>query len=415
MKVLVLNFGSSSAKSQLIETSPELIATNADRVLGKVTIERMGTPFSVINVDIPGRTSGKKRIKISKPVYKAEEAFQAIIDSYLGHLGSDLLSSADEIEGIGHRVVHGGERFTHSVLMTEQVVDDIEDSVDLAPLHNPHNLKGYYAARAALPRAQNVAVFDTSFHHTLPPYAFLYGLPYLYYERYQIRRYGFHGTSHRYVSYRYAQIHGKTRDQFNVITCHLGNGCSICAIDHGRSVDTSMGFTPVEGLLMGTRCGDIDPVAVLRVIVHEEMDAQGVESMLNRLGGLYGISGISSDMRILLEEVGKGNVRAKLAVDTFCHRVRKYIGAYMAVLNGCDAVIFAGGIGENATPVRQMVCEGLDGLGIEIDAGRNAQTIGIEGRISKDSSRVPVWVIPTNEELLIARDTVRCIEGLPLP
>lgn len=415
MKVLVLNFGSSSAKSQLIETSADLIASNADRLLGKVTIERMGTPFSVINVDVPGRTSGKKRIKISKPVYKAEEAFQAIIDAYLGHLGSDLLTSADEIEGIGHRVVHGGERFKHSVLMTEQVVDDIEESVDLAPLHNPHNLKGYYAASAALPRAQHVAVFDTSFHHTIPQYAYIYGLPYLYYERYQIRRYGFHGTSHRYVSYRHAQIHGKTRDQFNVITCHLGNGCSVCAIDQGQSVDTSMGFTPVEGLLMGTRCGDIDPVAVLRVIVHEEMDAQGVESMLNRLGGLYGISGISSDMRILLEEMGKGNSRAKLAVDTFCHRVRKYIGAYMAVMDRCDAVVFAGGIGENAAPVRQMVCDGLGGLGIRVDAARNSQTVGIEGCISSEDSRVPVWVIPTNEELLIARDTMRCIEGLPLP
>lgn len=414
MKVLVLNFGSSSAKSQLIETSPEMIANNADRVLAKINIERMGTPFSVINVDVPGKVTGKKRIKISKPIYKAEDAFHAIIETFLSHVPEEL-GSAKEIEGVGHRVVHGGERFQQSVLMTEDVVDDIEDSIDLAPLHNPHNLKGYYAAKALMPHAQHVAVFDTSFHHTMPPEAYLYGLPYLYYERYRIRRYGFHGTSHRYVSYRFAQLNGGSRADFSVVTCHLGNGCSMCAIDHGKSVDTSMGFTPVEGLLMGTRCGDVDPVAVLRVIVHEEMDAQGVESMLNRMSGLYGLSGISADMRILLEEAAKGNGRAKLAIDSFCLRVRKYFGAYQAVLNGCDALIFAGGIGENAAPIRRMICEPLAGLGIDFDNERNEHTIGIEGRITKDGSRVPVWVIPTNEELLIARDTMRCIGGLPQP
>ncbi|MCC6390630.1 MAG: acetate kinase [Bryobacterales bacterium] len=414
MKILVLNFGSSTAKSQLIDTDPELIAQNNDRLLAKVTVDRMGTPYSVVNVQAPGKTPGKKRIKISKPIYKAEDAVQAIIDAYLSYL-PDELRGPEDIEGIGHRVVHGGERFQTSTIMTEEVVDDIEETVDLAPLHNPHNLKGYYAAKALLPHAKHVAVFDTSFHQSMPPHAYLYGLPYLYYERYKIRRYGFHGTSHRYISYRYARIHGQTREAYKLITCHLGNGCSLCAVDQGRSIDTSMGFTPLEGLLMGTRCGDVDPMAVFYVLAHEEVDAQGLESLLNRMSGLYGVSGISSDMRILLEEMAKGSGRAKLAIDMFCYRARKYIGSYMAALNGCDAILFGGGIGENSPPVRQMICDGLKGLGVEIDAERNANAIGIEAQISTENSRTPVWVIPTNEELLIARDTLRCILGLPLP
>lgn len=409
VKVLVLNFGSSSAKSQLIETTPEMIAGNQDRVLAKVRVERIGTPFSVIYCDVPGvRTT-----KVSRPVYKAEDAFQAIIDTYAQVPGN--LAGGHEIEAVGHRVVHGGERFQHSVLMTREVVEDIEDSVDLAPLHNPHNLKGYYAARAMLPHARHVAVFDTSFHHTMPAQAFLYGLPYIYYQRYGIRRYGFHGTSHRYISYRFAQIHGKRREDYKLITCHLGNGCSVCAIDAGRSVETSMGFTPVEGLLMGTRCGDVDPVAVLHVIAHEEMNIQEIESMLNRHSGLYGVSGVSSDMRVLLEEESKGNERAKLAVDLFCHRVVKYIGAYRAVLNGCDAILFGGGIGENASAIRARICRQLSSLGVDLDEERNAAANGVEAVITKDGAPLPAWVVPTNEELLIARDTLRCVMDLPLP
>lgn len=414
MKVLVLNFGSSSAKSQLIETSPEMIAGNRDRLLAKVTIDRMGTPYSVINVESAEKIPSRKRIKISKPVYKAEDAFHAILEACFQYCG-DELQRPEEIEGVGHRIVHGGERFRYSTLMTPEVVDAIEDGVDLAPLHTPHNLKGYYAAKSILPHAEHVAVYDTGFHGSMPPHAYLYGLPYIYYERYRIRRYGFHGTSHRYISYRYAQIHGKSRDDYKLITCHLGNGCSVCAIDHGDSVDTSMGFTPIEGLIMGTRCGDVDPMAVLHVIWHEEMDPQGLESMLNRMSGLYGISGVSSDMRVLLEEEAKGNTRAKLAIDTFCYRVRKYIGAYIAVLGGCDALLFGGGIGENAAPIRERILQGLGGLGLELDTGRNAQAVGVEAQISTDSSRIPVWVVPTNEELLIARDTVRAILGVPMP
>ncbi|MDX1979170.1 MAG: acetate kinase [Bryobacteraceae bacterium] len=405
MIILVLNFGSSSAKSQLIETSAEMIAENRDRLLAKVRIERMGTPFSIIHCEIPG---GRK-IKISRPVYKPEEAFQAIIDTYNEHVGSR------KIEGVGHRVVHGGERFYQSVLMTPPVVEEIEDCVDLAPLHNPHNLKGFYAARALLPGAQHVAVFDTAFHHTMEAKAHLYGLPYLYYQRYQIRRYGFHGTSHRYLSYRYAQIHGTRRSAFKLITCHLGNGCSLCAVDYGRSVETTMGFTPVEGLLMGTRCGDVDPVAVLHVIAHEEMNIQEIESMLNRHSGLYGVSGVSSDMQVLLEEAGKGNERAKLAVDMFCHRVVKAIGAYYAVLNGCDAIVFSGGIGENSPAIRAQICSSLTAMGVEMDDAANGAAVGTEGRITADTAKLPVWAIPTNEELLIARDTLRVIQGLPWP
>lgn len=408
MKILVLNFGSSTAKSQLIETDPQMIASNTDRSLVKIRIDRMGTPFSIVHCESP---DGRKH-KTPKPIYKAEEAFQAIMDACVEHGG---MKSAEEVEGVGHRMVHGGERFKHSALMTPEVVDDIEDTVDLAPLHVPHNLKGYYAARTLLPKAQHAAVFDTSFHQTVPPHAYLYGLPYLYYQRYQIRRYGFHGTSHRYLNFRFGQIHNQPRDAFKLITCHLGNGCSLCAIDHGRSVETSMGFTPLEGLLMGTRCGDVDPVAVLHVIAHEEMNIQEIESMLNRHSGLYGVSGVSSDMRVLLEEAGKGNARAKLAVDMFCHRVVKYIGAYFAVLGGCDAVIFSGGIGENAVAVRAQICGALGGLGIRLDAERNNAATGVEARITTGDSAVAAWAIPTNEELLIARDTLRAIQGLPWP
>jgi acetate kinase len=266
-----------------------------------------------------------------------------------------------------------------------------------------------------LREARHVAVFDTSFHQTLPRHAFVYGLPYLVYERHHVRRYGFHGTSHRYVSYRYAQTFGKTRADYKLITCHLGNGCSMCAIDQGRSVDTSMGFTPLEGLLMGSRAGDVDAAAVLHIMAKEELTIHEVSSLLNKHSGLYGISGISNDMRKLIEYSDKGNDRAKLAIDVFCHRIKKYMGAYMATLNGADAVLFTGGIGENAPSIRAQSCQGLDVLGIKLDAARNEAARGQLCRISSDDSTCQVWVVPTNEELLIARDTLRCILGLPNP
>jgi acetate kinase len=276
-------------------------------------------------------------------------------------------------------------------------------------------LKGYTAAKSFLPNASHVAVFDTSFHHTMPPKAFLYGIPYKHYKLDKVRRYGFHGVSHRYVAYRYAQLHGTTRDHFKLITIHLGNGCSMCAIDHGRSVDTSMGLTPLEGLLMGTRCGNLDPGVLFYLVGRSDMSLHDVEVMLNRHSGLYGLSGVSNDMRDLLEEADRGNVRAQLAVDVFCYDVKKYLGSYLAALNGADAIIFTGGIGENAPAIRSRSCENLDGLGIKLDCKKNCNTAGSEAEISADDSPVKVWVIPTNEELVIARDTLRCIFGIPYP
>jgi acetate kinase len=410
MKILVLNSGSSSLKFQLIETSPEQIETNQDRLLVRGTIEKIGTEEAIVSLVVPD----KRKTRSSREILEHKEAIRAALEELVE--GADaLIGSPEEIEGVGHRIVHGGEQFGHSTLMTNEVVEQIEDSIQLAPLHNPANLKGYYAAREMLPGSQHVAVFDTSFHHTLPPHAYIYGLPYILYARHKIRRYGFHGTSHRYVSYRLAQIHGAKRDAFKMITCHLGNGCSVCAIDHGKSVDTSMGFTPLEGLVMGTRAGDVDVAAVLHVMAREELSLHEVNSLLNKHSGLYGISGISNDMKTLLEESAQGNARAKLAVDVFCYRVKKYLGAYWAALNGADAVIFTGGIGENAPAIREQICSSLDSLGITIDPEKNQAAVGKEMEISTDGGRCRIWVIPTNEELLLARDTLRCILNLPFP
>jgi acetate kinase len=276
-------------------------------------------------------------------------------------------------------------------------------------------LKGYYAAKALLPHAKNVAVFDTAFHQSMAAPAYLYGLPYIYYTRDKIRRYGFHGTSHRYVSHRYAQIQHKTRADFKMITCHLGNGCSVCAINYGKSADTSMGLTPLEGLMMGTRPGDLDSGAVMYLVEHAEMGLHEVDVLLNKHSGMYGISGLSNDMRDLMKAREEGNSRAGLAIEMFCYRVKKYIGAYLAALNGADTIIFTGGIGENAPAIRAQICANLDGLGVSIDAAKNDPAIGKETNITGEGARTQVWVIPTNEELLIARDTLRCILNLPHP
>jgi acetate kinase len=301
-------------------------------------------------------------------------------------------------------------------LITDEVLSGIEDCIELAPLHNPANLKGIAAARevfgAGLPQ---VAVFDTAFHQTLPDHAYLYALPYQLYRRYRVRRYGFHGTSHRYVAYRYRQLRKIERAETNVITLHLGNGCSVAAIRAGDSIDTSMGMTPLEGLVMGTRSGDIDPAIIDFVAAKEGLSAQEVETLLNKQSGLLGISGLTNDMRELLDEAHESDDRrACLAIEIFCYRARKYIGAYLAAMNGADAVIFTGGIGENSAEIRARICDGLKWLGIELNAERNeAHRGGVEGLISQDESRLAVYVIPTDEELLIARDTVRCINGSP--
>jgi acetate kinase len=410
MKILVLNSGSSSLKFQLIETSPEQIAANSDKLLARGSVERIGTPEAIFSYEAPGKAGGKSTGEALEHRSAVKAAVRVLTDPETG-----VIHTHEEIEGVGHRIVHGGEYFTGSVLMTPEVVKQIENTIDLAPLHNPANLKGYYAARALFPHAPQVAVFDTAFHHTLPPKAHIYGLPYVLYSRYRIRRYGFHGTSHRYVSYRFGQLHDSSPAAFKLITCHLGNGCSMCAIDHGKSVDTSMGFTPLEGLLMGTRSGDVDPAAVLYVMTAQDLSVHEAESLLNRQSGLYGVSGISNDMRELLEQSGKGHSRARLAIDVFCYRVKKYLGAYLAALNGADAVIFTGGIGENAPAIRARICDSLAALGIEIDGQKNEAAIGKETDISAAGAAVRAWVIPTNEELLIARDTLRCILRIPHP
>jgi acetate kinase len=409
MKILVLNCGSSSLKFQLIDTTPERIHADKDEVLAHGAIEKIGSGQAMVTY----QPADGPKIREASPILKHKEAIQAAFDFMTGEHG--VVKSLDEIEGVGHRIVHGGEHFKHSVLIDEGVLKLIEASVELAPLHVPHNLKGYYASQMLIPNAKNVAVFDTSFHQSMPAKAFIYGLPYVYYTRDKLRRYGFHGTSHRYISYRFAQLHGKTRKDYKIITCHLGNGCSVCAINRGESVDTSMGFTPLEGLLMGTRSGDVDPGAVLYLVEHAEMGLHETDVLLNKHSGLYGISGVSNDMRDLLNAEQQGNERAKLAIDVFCYRIKKYIGSFLAAMDGADALIFAGGIGENAPAIRARACEGMEWLGVSIDAAKNSQAVGTVADITGAGSRTGIWVIPTDEELLIARDTLRCILGLPLP
>ena len=407
MKILVLNSGSSSLKFQLIETTPERIAANQDRLLAHGSVTRIGSADSAVSFETPGGAKSKFNRSIPEHQSAIEAAFEC-----MKHSGTSTLQ---EVEGVGHRIVHGGEHFQQSAVMDQAVVLQIESCTELAPLHNPANLKGYYASKKLLPHATHVAVFDTAFHQTLEPKAYLYGLPYLYYARDKIRRYGFHGTSHRYVCYRFAQIHGSTRERYKLITCHLGNGCSVCAIEHGKSMDTSMGLTPLEGLLMGTRSGDVDPGAVLHLLGRDGMGAHDLDMLLNERSGLYGMSGVSNDMQDLLAASAKGDARAALAIQAFCYRVTKYIGAYFAAMNGADAIIFAGGIGDNAPSIRSRICSSLGALGIRLDEAKNNAAIGKELEIGAVGGSTAVWVVPTNEELLIARDTLRAILKIPHP
>ena len=408
MKILVLNCGSSSIKFQLIETDIDLIESNTDRTIAKGNVERIGTDEATLKVTVPPNPAKS----VTEEILDHQTALTRVVAVLKEcHAVADI----SQIQAVGHRVVHGGERFASSVIIDEGVEEEIQNCVELAPLHNPHNLRGYYVARKVMPQVPQVAVFDTAYHQTMPPYAYVYGLPYSYYRRYHIRRYGFHGTSHRYVAFRYRKIFGKERDEVNLITVHLGNGCSITAIDKGRSIDTSMGYTPQEGLLMGTRCGDIDSAALLYIMSKDELTLHDMSTLLNKFCGLYGISGESNDMRELMEASERGNEQAKLAIEVFCYRIKKYIGAYSAALGHVDGLVFTGGIGENSPPIRALACKGLSELGIQIDAARNAAVVGMEGEISAERSRVRVMVIPTNEELLIARDTFRAVRGLPHP
>ncbi len=407
MKILVLNCGSSSLKFQLVETDAESARTGTDKVLAKGLVESIGGP-AVLKFEAAGKKPVRETAEILEHKIAVERTLRLLTDPETG-----VIRDRSEIEAVGHRVVHGGERFKASALFSDAVLLGIEECFEMAPLHNPPNVKGYRAARAVLPDVPQVAVFDTAFHQTLPPEAYVYGLPWSLYQKHGIRRYGFHGTSHRFVSQRLAGLLGRAPEDpsLRLITCHLGNGCSITAIRGGRSMDTSMGFTPLEGLLMGTRSGDVDPAALLHVAGREEIGLSELNAMLNKHSGLLGISGVSHDMRSLLEAEATGDPRAKLAIDVFCYRLRKYVAAYTGVLGGVDGLAFAGGIGEHAAAIRARSLSGLEAFGVSLDPGRNAGALGVEAEISPEGAKARVFVVPTNEELLIARDTFAIVSG----
>src|SRR3954471_20665225 len=384
MHILVLNVGSSSLKFQLIDTDEAAIAESRDRRLARGQVERIGGE-SIVSFTV----GDKPPVKTIARLRDHAAAVEHVIGWIVGDSSGVPISSVGEIEAVGHRVVHGGERFTHSTRIDDEVWTGLQDLIDLAPLHNPHNLRGVSAARAVLGSGvPQVAVFDTAFHHTLPETSYIYAIPYQYYRRHRVRRYGFHGTSHRYVEYRYRQITKNSREETKIITLHLGNGASACAISAGQSIDTSMGFTPLEGLVMGTRSGDLDPAIVEFIAAKEGFSGREVEMMLNKQSGMLGVSGLTADMRELLaEEAENGDRRARLAIALFCYRVKKYVGSYMAALNGADAIVFAGGIGENSPEIRARILEGLDWLGVQVDAAKNKTHRG-EGRIDAAGSRV---------------------------
>jgi acetate kinase len=412
MNILVLNCGSSSLKFQVIATDLEVIDRDEDRALARGVVERIGSE-ALITL----RAEGKPAVRRAAPLRDHRVALDHVLRWLVSpEAAVPGIQSLADIHAVGHRIVHGGEKLTRSVVIDDAVIEQIEDCIDLAPLHNPANLKGIYSARELFgPGIPQVAVFDTSFHSTMPPDSFLYAIPYQLYVRHKVRRYGFHGTSHRYVAYRYRQLSGKSHEETNVITVHLGNGCSVCAIRAGESIDTSMGLTPVEGLVMGTRCGDID-ASVLEFLHHKEgMSFEELDGLLNKRSGLLGISGLTNDMRDLLEEESEHqDRRAHLAIEIFCLRVKKYLGSYLARMNGADAIVFTGGIGENSPDVRARICRDLEFLGIAADAEPNAALVGgKEGEFGTATSRVRLYVIPTNEELLIARDTLRCVRDVP--
>jgi acetate kinase len=413
MNVLVLNSGSSSLKFQLIATDLDRIKANADSRLLRGEVERIGGEAIVTLQKTPG-----SRQTLTAPL----RDIGAALDFILRWIVSDQSGLAEvrgpaDVHGVGHRVVHGGERFSESVVINDDVLKGIEECIELAPLHNPNNIKGITAARALLGSSTpQVAVFDTAFHHKIPEQAYLYAIPYHLYRRHRIRRYGFHGTSHRYVAYRYRVLRNLTREQTHVITLHLGNGCSAAAIRNGYPVDTSMGLTPLEGLVMGTRSGDLDPAIVNLISSKEGLSPHEVETLLNTQSGLLGISGLTNDMRVLQAELKEhDDRRARLAIDVFCYRARKYIGAYLAAMDGADGIVFTGGIGENSPEIRAQICQGMEWAGLKLDHDKNQKTVGKEGLISSEDSRLFVYAIPTDEELLIARDTVRCVLGEPHP
>ena len=399
MKILVINCGSSSVKYQLIDTETEV-------ALAKGMVSRIGMSGAML----AHKPHDRPEVKVTGEILDHIAAVEYVVTMLLSE-NHGVIKDRSEIEAVGHRVVHGGEQFADSVLITPELMTVLRSLIELAPLHNPHNLRGITACQKTLAGVPQVAVFDTAFHHKMPPHAYVYGLPYVMYKRYGIRRYGFHGMSHRYVSERVATLLGRSIGDIKVITCHLGNGASVAAIDRGMSIDTSMGFTPLEGLLMGTRSGDMDPAIILHVMAREELSLHEANTLLNKHSGLAGISGVSSDMREIVEAAQAGHANAKLAFDVYCYRLKKYVGAYAATMGGLDVLAFTAGVGENSPIVRKQTCENLDFLGLRVDARKNSESNAREGEISADGSKVKVFVVPTNEELVIARDTRDIIEG----
>jgi len=399
MKTFILNCGSSSIKYQLIKM-PE------QKVLAKGLVEKIGLEGSAIKHKNEDGTEIKFEKNIPDHTSGIATIFEILTNDDIG-----ILQDVNELEAVGHRVVHGGEDFSGSVPITEEVIKAMEQNIDLAPLHNPPNLEGIYAINKLLPKIPQVGVFDTAFHQTMPESTYLYGLPYRLYEKYKIRRYGFHGTSHKYVAQRACELLGKDFNNTKIITCHLGNGSSIAAVKNGESIDTSMGLTPNEGLIMGTRMGDIDAGALLFVAAKEDLSIEQMNKLINKESGVFGISGISPDMRELESAAADGNERAQLALDMFHYRVRKYIGAYAASMGGVDIVVFAGGIGENGDDSREAICKDFEYLGLEFDPKKNKGLRSKEAIISKDNSKVIAMVVPTDEELAIAIDTHDIVQG----
>ncbi|MCH5328734.1 MAG: acetate kinase [Coprobacter sp.] len=399
MKILVLNCGSSSIKYKLFDTASK-------SVLAQGGIEKIGLKGSFLKLTLP---DGEKVI-LEKDIPEHTVGIDFILNTLTGE-AYGCIGSLKEIDAVGHRVVHGGEKFNRSVLITEEVKEKIVECIDIAPLHNPANLKGIEAVEAILPDVPQVAVFDTAFHQTMPKSAYMYGIPYEMYEKYGVRRYGFHGTSHRYVSRRACEFLGVPYESQRIITCHVGNGGSVTAVKDGKSVDTSMGLTPVEGLLMGTRSGDIDAGALVYIMEKEQLDAAGLSNFVNKKCGVMGVSGVSSDMREIESAIAAGNERARLALDMYDYRLRKYIGAYAAALGGVDIIVFTGGVGENQVLTREAACRGLEFMGVRIDAGQNRKIRGTEAVISAADSQVKVVVIPTDEEFMIASDTEEILQN----
>lgn len=397
MDILVINCGSSSLKYQLIDMEGE-------KVLAKGLVERIGIEGSRIKHE----PINAEKVVIEEPIQDHKKALKMVVEAIVSK-EHGVIESMNQITAVGHRVVHGGEDFSKSVIITDKVMEALEKNIELAPLHNPPNIIGIEACKAIMPDVPMVAVFDTAFHQTIPEENYIYAIPYEYYEKYKIRRYGFHGTSHKYVAFRTAEILGRDLKDLNIVTCHLGNGASITAIKSGVSIDTSMGFTPLEGLAMGTRSGNIDPAIIPFLMKKENMSCDEVNDVLNKESGVFGVSGISSDFRDLEDEAAKGNKRAQLALNLFANRVKKYIAAYIAELGRVDAIVFTAGVGENSPLIRKMVCDGLNFIRVSIDDELN-DVKGKERIISSEDSKVKVLIVPTNEELMIARETMELVK-----